>query len=248
MKRLVLCLLASVALHSASAEVILVPIVASGTPGAYGSSWRSTAYAFNTSRQTVELYAPTDCRFECSPEVGVLPGGFTWLPLKALPESDGMILRVTAGSAESLHFGSRLMDVNREQLDAGTTIPIVSRSDFFSVHQSFYLLGIVLDGDSRVHLRIYEAGKDGAAAVRVRIFQLDELEILREQVIILDPNEDLEFAPQFAELTALEALRDQVKPVPIIGIEITPMTEGRYWGFVSQTNNSTQHVTGFYPD
>lgn len=246
----VIVLMLSAPAAALASEVFLVPIVAQAEAGAFGSVWSSSIAVFNSAGTSVELEGSFHCAFECSSTLDVPAFSSATVPLKEHSGASGTLMRVVRGSSESLHFGARFWNEARQTLDAGTTMPVVTANDF-SIGEPFYLPLIPLDENSRLHLRIYEVSEAAGPAVRVRFFTTIDSHTIRGVVLSLRRSSESPYVPQFAELTGLESLipeLDALGPGRLLGIEITPLTGGAYWGFASLTNNITQHVTAFYPD
>lgn len=242
--------LAGGTLLQAADDVILIPIVALGHPGAHGTVWSSSVGLFNSNEHSVDLEGRFSCLFECGSVKNVPAGTSTPVSLEAQPGPPGVLIYATPGSSRQLHFTARVWNRERVTLDAGTTIPVVTEFELVT-DESLYLPMIPLDENSRLHLRVYEVGKSEPASVRVRFFTTINTNTVWETVINLNGDGADRFTPQYGELIGLESLLEDVDafgPGRLLGIEITPLTNGRYWGFASLTNNVTQHVTGFYPD
>jgi hypothetical protein len=242
---------------------ILLPIAIRGeVPGALGSRWTTRVAIVTTGTQDVDIlgyqWAPDGCVFLCA-EPPLTTAGLTFQPSVDPGQStQGAILRVDPSHAADVSIALRIQDVSRQSETWGTEIPIVRERDL--LQRPFQLLDIPLTAGFRGMLRLYDVDARQSSTVRLRFYGFNPAirtpfsplgpaplldSLLLDRVITLQverrpgtPLFDLGYAQlslgDIAELQGSERIR----------IEVTPITQGlRLWGFVSITNNATQHVT-----
>ncbi|HEX6097621.1 MAG TPA: hypothetical protein VF432_14935 [Thermoanaerobaculia bacterium] len=237
----------------------LMPIHVYDVPGAYGSVWRSQTW-FRYSGAEVMYMAPYPfCfAFECT-LLGPVNPGRPPVPIQYLANvPDGAILvHVESAHADEVTFESRIWDVSRAALSAGTEIPVV-REDRMSAGP-FYFLNIPIEPRLRATMRLYALPDVEQAEVEVRYFRQPDvsgpridlsIRLLRVERVMLrmrPPLESWDLFPAFAEIGNIETF-PELAGEPRIWVEIVPLTPGmRAWGLVSLTNNETQQVTIISP-
>jgi hypothetical protein len=245
----------AMAVSAQSLDTILLPIVPGQfVPGAFGSQWLTTAVATNISDTPLQLGGFFPCNF--GPCIVPPMPPHTSIQITGVPgcsEVPGASLLIEAGREHDLAITLRSQDVTRQRETWGTTIPVVTANDGFE--QRFGLTDVPLDPQFRSTLRIYALSAAVPAAVRVRIFSEDLKGVLPgdapPDVVLIDTQ------PQFVIpktgggcpatvqlwLSSLPQLASQQR----VRVEIEPLTGTKYWGFVSVTHNTTQHVTVITP-
>jgi hypothetical protein len=227
-------------------EIILFPIARQPFAGEYGASWKNTNLAFNDSDEYVSI--DSTCQVDPCPFIGIRPHsagepvGFIHAPYDS---TDGGLLHLNRTLSGQVHFDSRIEDLSRASLTAGTEIPVIREADLLTGVAE--LLDVPLDPRFRQTLRIYEPIFGGGSQVAVSFYDMETGILLARQELTFPfpPESDLQpddlgylqisdFHGRFPSLALTRRLR----------IEVVPLTEGlRYWTFVSITNNETQHVT-----
>jgi hypothetical protein len=228
-------------------ETILFPIARAPFAGEFGALWNNRNLGFNRSDIFVPV-TPLVCQVTCPRGPGIEAGStsdptdrFTHRPYDS---SDGVLLYLFRNDSPMVSFNSRIEDLSRSSLTAGTEIPVIREKDFLtSVAQ---LLDIPLDPRFRQTLRIYEPTIGGGSRVAVNLYDLENGALLAHEEMTFPQPVAESFHPypgyiqigHFLERYPFLSLASRIR------IEIGPLTEGlRYWAFVSITNNETQHVT-----
>jgi hypothetical protein len=222
---------------------------------------RPNAGITNGADRPVEIFgydwAPGGCPIpECvAPPT---PPGTTFFPKPLASPLPGTVLYVDASAAPAVHIGLRLQDLSRQSETWGTEVPVVRDKDLYGT--SFELLDVPLTDGFRQLLRLYNVNNTNMATThaRVRFYRLDPAiysltdlsgarfppdALLLEQTVTFAVENFLGYAeiPNIATVPALAGTSR-------IRIEITPIEPDlRLWGFVSVTNNATQHVTLITP-
>ena len=227
----------------ASREQYLLPVFIEPIQGAYGSEFRTELRGVSTGAdpneeiaiwglQTGCRYTPPVCNWLEEPMVFLLP-----IPIGSdLVDSaafqtgtPGRFIEVAHEQKDALSLSLRVYDTSRAGENFGTEIPIVRRSEFR--RQAFALPAVPLDPRFRNTLRIYATG---ATTVQVKFgTEVHELSLRAGQHV---------FDPAYAQWTAFPAGTGTTNVV------ITPAANGpAVWGFISVTNNDTQHITTITP-
>jgi hypothetical protein len=235
----------------------LLPVYLDGTvAGDRGSLWETDFWIRNNSTSPV-LLAPWPCPDGGGACPAVFPLTYTLLPdqnLKDLPaflippSSNPARLLYVSGNADQVATSLRVWDTSREDIDAGTELPVVREDELSTT--TLDLMSIPLRQNFRLHLRIYDV-KQREASFRVRVFAQDEGTIpqpvpLLEFLLTATATEEGPFRirPAFAEYTDFARLLDLDIPLDQLRIEVSPRTPGSlFWAFVSITNNETQRLT-----
>lgn len=136
----------------------------------------------------------------------------------------------------------RIQDISRQSSTFGTEIPTIRASA--AATKAIDLFMVPSDENFRSLLRVYDFDPAPGHAILVRLYKptftltnpaTDQL--LSETTLNFQVPSDTFNYPGFTQM----GIPADVSPVRV---EIIPLTEGlRYWGFVSVTNNATQHVT-----
>lgn len=240
-----LSLVLSLPVLAADYEKLMLPVAPSVVYCGYHSKYDTRLIAFNGAATPVERF--------CSDEIcGALPAStgtvvvgehvpipkpsFIYVP-KALARDMQMSLIVE--SSDTLHPEER----------SYTELPVVRESDFRE--GKIQIVGVRMDDGFRKTLRIYGLNGSEGAHVVVRVFALRSTTPAYEHVYWLQPqagkNEaGLDAAPSFNMECDLSAYVDNYG-MPV-RVEIEPLTPGaKIWGFVSITNNVTQHFYTVIP-
>lgn len=237
----------------------LVPIHVHDIPGAYGSLWRSQTWFRYSSTEIMYMAPYPFCfAFECTLLGPVSPGRPT-VPLQYLagiPDS-AILVHVESLHADEVTFESRIRDVSRAALSAGTEIPVV-REDRMAAGP-LYLLNIPIEPRFRYMMRLYALPDVEEPEVEVRYFrqpdtsaaQVDlRIHLLRVERVRLrtpPPFESWNLFPAVAEIGNIETFTE-IMHESAVWVEVVPATEGlRIWALLSVTNNDTQQVTIISP-
>lgn len=219
-------------------ERILLPVFADPSPGAFGSLWTSELSIYNDNDEPAGIIgglSPPDAP-DMLPKTGRTVAG--------VGDARAKFVTVLANKASRFHFNLRIRDVSRQAQTAGTEIPVVRESEFRSGR--VILLNVPIDARFRQTLRIYELLETGQlpGSVLVRFFRLSNPPprdaFVREETLTL--------AGRVVAYAQLGPFPPELFDAPTVWIEIEPLAPNmRYWGFVSITNNETQHVTTVTP-
>lgn len=229
-------------------NIVLLPAPVGVTQGAYGSQWETELWIHNSQGQAV-IVTWGVCILDGSEQCFVsIPPGETVI----FPAQEGRTYEtITVGSnLEALHFNLRTRDRSRAAQSAGTEIPVVRGEEFY--YKPIWLLNVSIDPRFRNTLRIFLHPLDGSLTVTVRVHDASEGVLLAERVVTI---QSPPFHPPFATgwgigsamltdiLTGLPPGVDRAR------IEIAPVgsSSGRFWAYVSTTNNETQQITTVTP-
>lgn len=235
-----------------SADVkYLVPIsLVQPVPGAYNSEWVSVFTVLNRSEIPLQLPLYQDCQALCT--VIIPPHGSLTAP-PAISANGGKVgpgdfLIVSEFASKNLSMSLRIQDVSRQALTFGTAISVVPETEALTGNARF--LDVPTDDRFRQMLRVYDFDGRLDATVLVRVYSPDGT-LLGEATLPLQttgiPEQRL-VRPGYAEIGWLAAAFPQIASYHRVRFELVPATSGlRYWGFISVTNNETQHVTVIEP-
>ena len=135
---------------STTYERLLLPVVVSNAPGAFGSIWTTEVLLSNNTDAAVSIQ-----------NVVIQPHQSVSLP--AANEPNGVFLLVPRGNVD---VQLRVRDLSREAQTFGTSIPVVRTTEFRPIVR---IHGVPTDSRFRSTLRIYNyPGESGA--VRLQIF------------------------------------------------------------------------------
>jgi hypothetical protein len=241
--------------QSFDAEKFLMQIAIVGqVPGGYGSLWETRLTLVNHGDSPV-LIGSIDpgCAFQpCI--LQPVAADSTLHALFGRGGEPGTFLLVERDRADQVAVQLRIQDVSRQSQTWGTELPVVRERDALSTEAE--LLDIPVDPSFRALLRVYDFQPSTGHSVLVRVFHTDpKKQVPRQQVVdpllaeftlsLQPPEFPLDY-PGYAQVTLWN-----LAGLPTTGrlrVEITPVEPGlRFWGFVSVTNNETQHVTTITP-
>lgn len=222
-------------------ETILVPVhMSRPIPGALGTEWltRLTAYIAAEGHFVISHGRP-ECRGPACP--GPLKGlegpGTYSIHTSADVGMPGMLLYIRRGTRDQVWFNLAI-----EERDSGrlpTSIPLVYEEDLFSA--PFMMPGISVAPTSRLMLRVYDVrrGPEDEATIRIWSEQTGELiGELRTFLILPVPWEQPHF-PRYDQIDLLSEVPG-IATEESIRVEVIPDgDEGRFWAFVSVTDNVT---------
>lgn len=223
-------------------EQFLVPVFLDPVKGAYGSEFRTELHGLNAGRnqllkvwglQPVCRTTPPICGdWLTEPMVSLEPGVFgTDLADYQLYQTGtpGRFIEVPRAQKDDLSLSLRVSDTSRSAENFGTEIPVVRTADFFRT--GFALLGVPLDPRFRNTLRLYATGP---TTVHLLVGNDIHEVALRAGAHAFDP--------AYAQFTAFPAGSGTIR-VLAAGKENGPAV----WGFITVTNNETQHITTIAP-
>jgi hypothetical protein len=240
-----LVLLVALPLAADEFEKLLLPVAPSVVYCGYHSKYDTRLVVFNASGNAVDRFCSDESCSGLAADTGTVVVGqqvpvpiprFMHVP-KALVNGMNMTLLVESS------------ETSMPEQRSYTELPVVRESDFREGR--IQIVGVRMDDGFRKTLRLY--GLDGTkpTAVRVRVYDLDSATPEYEHEYSLMPQagldaNGLEISPTFnMECDLSEYVEDYEHPVRV---EIESMTPGsKIWGFVSVTNNVTQHFYTVVP-
>ena len=215
-------------------ERFLLPVFTTPVQGAFGSEFRMELSGVNTGKLPMLLFA---LEKSCAPlPECILPESEAVVRLEPLDNdlkderlvglgNPGTFFYVTKGREKDLSTNLRVYDTSRAAENFGTEIPIVSSDEFR--REPFALTGVPRDPRFRSTLRIYAAEP---TTVKVTIGN-------QVSFVTLSGSDGFRF-PAYAQLGDVPGGRVVIEPDP---------NGPAVWGFISVTNNETQHITTITP-
>jgi hypothetical protein len=208
-------------------ERLLLPIFLPPIQGAFGSEFRTIMWTSGAPMDVFGLF-PGTTPLPVSPATtrptpgGGTPGRFIYVPKDRL--------RTFAATL-------RVADTSRSAENFGTELPIVREGEF--PEDTLVLHGVPTDPRFRNTLRIYAMG-EGTISVQIEGEPVSRQVELRKN----DPNDP--FEPAYGVFTNFPVGRGELR-VTLFGPSLfgpsPPIYYLPFWGFVSVTNNETQHIT-----
>jgi hypothetical protein len=233
------------ALGQSTYERVLVPIVANGVPGGYGSIWQTMFAGFNPTGQIIAIKHTLDEFCAVPPCLGAPAQPHTTFGNEVLTAlgHEGEILFVQVPGAESLQFNLRIFDRAHPRAAWGAEVPVVRERQVTG--ETLHLLNVVLDPVSRAALRVYGIN-NRAASVLVRATRTDVpfVEPYEFSVILQStPSRAFGTFPSFGIVPDLSGVVPASWTQSQIRLEIAAPPDEKIWAFVSITNNETQGIT-----
>lgn len=241
-------------------EQVLLPLLMTERPGAFGSRWRTHLVIRNGSSSAISL-DPYD--------LTVPPGGMVRDPAQLTPPATDPIparmLWIDRDSEDVVVLQLRAQDMSRQSEAWGVDIPVVRERDFRV--RPISLLDIPTDKAFRVSLRIYGLDRfgEGLGARHdfvIRAYELESNRLLAERRVVAEVSEPIVTPPRsptrpamyqmfdvvvaMPEVADVERLRLEI--VPFSWLPVVPAQVSLFWAFASVTHNSTQSVTLVMPD
>lgn len=218
-------------------ERVLFPVMVSG-PGAYGSQWKTEAALHNGNSfpfvDTTGLF-----NVPCMPSCDVRPQPGRSVIIPGSTAATGVVAFASRQAMPNANFSLLVRDVSREVTDFGTSIPVVRENEFYD--RPFVIVNVPSDSRYRVAVRLY--AYYGAPSLGMKIVTLSNA-----PQTLVDTSLQLQTVSSgthaFAYIGDLLSAYPQLAAKGPLRIEISAATpEKPAWGFVSVTNNETQHVT-----
>lgn len=241
---------ASVNAQEVEFEQILLPIALRETiPGAYGSLWKTEVWVRNDGQNPVEIV--TGCQVGgCVPYL-LLPGVARQDTVVMYPRSDEpptAYIHADRRYVGDLQVSLRIRDLSRQELTWGTELPVVRQSDLRV--GKLGLLDVPLEARFRQMLRIYSMALE-PIPVTVSFFELPWLQLspqpaLATRTLTIAPTPFGNF-PGYVELPDFASTIPELSGKGRVYVEIRSDSALPFWGFISVTNNETQHVTTITP-
>jgi hypothetical protein len=228
-------------------EAVLFPISRQESGGQFGAIWKNTNMGWNGSA----AFVPTNlgfCQFDpCPPPSFGIPAFSDADPVEvphiAYDAGEGAIVYIPRASSAVVHFGSKIEDLSRSTMTAGTEIPVVRENDVLTGVSE--LLNIPLALQFRQDLRIYEPIIAGGSSLAITIYDMDSGASLAHEVLTFpQPADRFPSYPGYLQISHLLERYPVLSGASHIRIELVPVTSGlRYWAFVSITNDDTEQIT-----
>ncbi len=143
----------------------------------------------------------------------------------------------------------RAQDLSRQSQTWGTSYPVVSEEQFTT--GEFGLSDIAVGPQFRSMLRVYDLQSRGSGRLGLRVYApssgLSPDLLIGEYSLPFnyDPGSSI-LEPGYLEWSLWNL--PELGPYETVRLALTPETSGlRFWGFVTVTNNETQHVTVIEP-
>jgi len=240
-------------------ESILLPIATPAVDGAFGSRWTTEIFARNDGDHDVQLaeeYAGHQAL--AHPAVGISVRARSTADVSKITDSNrglsnpGYVMKADRRYVDDLHFSLHSKDLSRSATNAGTEIQVVRESEMRS--GTIIFPAIPLDGRFRLALRVYDPSPRDGRQVRVRLFAADASQPLLDRVMTFgiavreSDGTPRPSHPGYIQYDPREVLASPTIMPLSLRIQLDPVGESfSYWGFVSITNNDTQHVTTVTP-
>jgi hypothetical protein len=230
-------------------EKILIPVAYNG-PGARGSQWRTSVSVTNLSERSIDTPEPTfaEVLLGCSaPRSRILAR--TTTATCGPDHQAGQLVYLRKRFAGDLHFGARIFDTSRGDVNAGTEVPVVRDRD---LRDHIVLVNVPIDARFRTSLRVYNPHRF-ITRVHLRFLHAVDPSIVLGQtdIDLTAPQENGSFPlrPSFHFIDDLAARFPAIAGEGRVQIELTPneLTRSPIWAMASITNNETQMVTVVTP-
>jgi len=226
-------------------EAILLPVwLLDPLEGANGSIWKTELWIRNAGQAPIKI--GIDCSILC-PEYLLAPGAADREPTLSLrlPGDPGQYLFADSRYAGDLQISLRIRDLSRQASTWGTELPVVRGADLRV--GKIGLLDVPLESRFRQTLRLYSMTPEPIDVI-VSFFEIPAQgpeAALATRTLTIKPATDS--APGYVQLL------DFVSAIPELGgrervyVEVRSDSLLPFWGFISVTNNETQHVTTIAP-
>jgi hypothetical protein len=223
-------------------ERILIPVIYNGA-GAFGSQWATEVSLRNDNAHFLETWRGQSLFSAISP-------GKPLTLSTTVSAPTGIFLIVPRDGAAGLKLNVLIRDVSRANVAWGTEIPVVRENDFSL--DPIELLNVPLSRDFRRTLRIYSLSSI-PHLVLLKMYSMETGQQLAQKFITLTSETPCRVVVPCASDRPSSAMFDLDQLFPNSGTAgRAGITIDRYvgppaWGFVSVTNNETQHVTVISP-
>lgn len=231
---ILLMITAQVDAQVSTGELILFPLgPQTATEGAFGSRWEVRHEWRNTDDEpicySVGLFGgiPEPTCLEAGASQSLAFGAATpwWVYFY--------------GRVENMQFNITARDTSRETHTWGAEIPVARLSRFRE--ENLELLGIPTAPAFRRHLRLYALAENITLAVRVWDSVANATAPLDEKTYhftLHNNHATVAFEQEFPTVFRTSRVRLQIERIA---------GSGRFWAFISVTNNDTQHITTISP-
>ena len=226
----------NVAYSPALFDRVLIPVIYNG-PGQKGSRWATDLWIMNGGNYSIPF----------------LRGPVPQLDAEQIADysvnaPNGYILYPVRDSTKDLAINVLARDLSRQGEALGTEIPVVRERDFED--RRILLMNIPSDPQFRVTLRAYaldELPLD--SRMNYWIYDHETGAQVAFGILRLEPPAS-EHTPYSGTIGDLLAAHPEIVNKGRLRLSISPLRaeSGRFWAFVSVTNNETQHVTVISPN
>lgn len=264
----IVLLLMPLALAGESDRILIPIFLYEPVEGANGSLWATELAVLNQGDTRIDLEGyDFNCGFGCV-DTAARPG-ITFYPRLNMgagfskPHGYFFLLTPVPGDPPpNLAIKLRSRDLSRQMDDWGTEIPTIAESEAPVGH--FNLLDVPTDPRYRLMIRLYHFGTEAVQA-RIRYYatptsvrspyfgDVNPDVLLAEETVVMTVPPDAavpeyEELPGYAELTGIVERHPVLASHPRIRVEVESSVEDlKIWGFLTITNNQTQHVTVVSP-
>lgn len=236
---------------STAFERVLLPVFISGeAQGGYGSRWATEIRGFNAGISALRItdHPEIPCQQESACGGYVTSRAFFSPILETERPGTGRFVYVTSGKVGSASLNLRVRDVSRESDTMGTELAVVTAADTFGADSIIPLVNVPFTANYRQKLRIYDFDGEFRRTVRVKVSDGDFAHpLITRDVILSSGPTSIDFPgyPGYAEfdLNTLPELAGHDR----VTVTVETPSEGRFWAYVSVTNNVTQQVTHVTP-
>ena len=226
-------------------ERVLLPVYWSGA-GAFGAQWETEATLYNGNEYVLTAAHSTIFSVFCPFLCDVRPRANATATVKAGSSTTaGVVEELSRQATAKIDFGLVIRDTSRADKDLGTEIPVVRDAQLFA--RTFSIPNVPADPRYRLTLRLYDL--DGSEVFALRIYTNGATTPAVNEGITLTAQNALR-AGSFAVINDLIARYPQFAGAGPLRIEIDPFIRDGMrsaWGFITVTNNETQHVTVLSP-
>lgn len=231
-------------------ERLLVPVVFSDDlPGLNGSVWRTELSGFNASAPNFVVPNPDEapCTYLDQRCPWFVDRNRSFVPrVPTDGHVPGRLLYIAGpGDPSRLSLDVRVRDVSRESESHGTELPSVLENDAFGPDEVIGLPNVPIGPLYRQKLRVYDLEGARGRAVTVRIEALGRETVTRALTTTSEPSGDFPRHPGYAELD-LDRI-PELAGAARVDVHISTGWEGKWWAFISVTNNVTQQITTVTP-
>lgn len=225
-------------------ERLLLPVTPSTVYCGYESRYVTRLILFNGSRERLSaLCFNADCEPVEAGRGRVVEGSPIRVPLPSY-------IYLSKDAASGVTAKLLVESSHRAGADRFyTEIPVVRESSF---RDEIELLGVRVEPDFRQTLRIFGRTVDAGTTVHMYIYEIGSGRLVHEHrhtmyTYPLDEFSELESGPAFTMECNLHELDHELAGQQY-RIRLVPETPAKIWGFISVTNNATQHFYNVLPD
>jgi len=209
--------------------------------GANGSNWTTDVALRNENDYALPVISLFD--EVCFPVCDVRPAGHTTRLVTGINQPNGYLLNVPRQAAPKLFFGTLARDLSRQADALGAEIPVVREKDFFD--RPFTIPNVTADTRFRVALRLYRI--DGGTSLEYALRPaLADTPVVNEFVTLSPVTSGSSLTSAFISDVVAKHPEFALKG-PLRLTIYAPAGLPSSWGFVSVTNNASQHITIISP-